>query len=147
MIMSSRTLMVWRSLAVATVSLLQLIAQAGPVAAAEGPTINITIKLQQGAPAFEDQGQKTVRAKNKASQIMWHCNACDGNQPLSVSFTNCRDSQGNEQTCPADPSVHNDKKAVFAVDVNPALEDGTLDYVIKVGEQEVDPSIIVTRAN
>ena len=147
MAVSSRAGVVRRYGSIVIVSVLAVMLRAGATAAAEGPTINIKIKVGNGGPVFEDQAQKRVQAKNRASQIVWHCNGCDGNQPLSISFTACRDSQGQQQTCPADPPVHNDKKSVFPVNVNPELEDGTLDYVIKVGEQEVDPSIIVTRAN
>ncbi|MFZ5843774.1 MAG: hypothetical protein ACOY3E_12850 [Pseudomonadota bacterium] len=114
-------------------------------AAAAGATININIKVGQLAPLFEDQGQKTVRVKNNASRIVWHCNGCDGTQPLSISFTNCFDEQNQPQACPASPIAESDKKSVFDVSVEAALEGGKLDYVIKVGEQEVDPSIIVTR--
>ena len=134
-------------LATAVVVLMGIYLAAPRVGAAEGPTININIKADTSGPVFDDQGQKIVRAKNRASQVQWHCNGCDGTQPLSISFTDCRDSQQQPQTCPANPVAHSDKKSVFEVNVAPELEDGTLDYVIKVGEQEVDPSIIVTRAN
>ena len=132
----------------ATVVAVFMVATSVPSAgAAEGPTININIKVGASGPVFDDQAQKTVRAKNRASRVQWHCNACDSNQPLSVSFIACRDSQQQPQACPADPVADSDKKSVFVVEVGGELEDGTLDYVIKVGEQEVDPSIIVTRAN
>lgn len=108
-------------------------------------TITINIKVDASGPVFDDQGQKTVRAKNKASKIIWHCNACDASQPLSVSFTDCQGPQNQPQACPANPVAESDRKSVFDVDVATDLEDGTLNYVIKVGEQEVDPSIIVTR--
>jgi len=132
----------------ATVVAMFMVATSVPSAgAAEGPTININIKVDPAGPVFVDPGQKTVRAKNRASQVQWHCNGCNREQPLAISFTDCRDNQNQPQACPADPVAESDKKSVFTVEVGSELEDGKLDYVVKVGEQEVDPSIIVTRAN
>lgn len=122
-----------------------LVAMAGWSGLAMASTITINIKIGASGPKFDDQAQKIVRAKNKAGKIIWHCNACDASQPLSVSFTDCLDPQHQLQACPANPHAESDRKSVFDVDVATELEDGTLNYVIKVGEQEVDPSIIVTR--